>query len=138
MNTYDIHQSAGCFSPDYLLSFACTGSSFAVCRLAIVCRVELLSSCSERASLCSGFSCCAAQAPGTRACLVAAWKLSCCGVQLWGMRASVVVTWMLNTGSVVMVHRLSCSRACGIFPDQELNPCPLHCPPVIGVYHLYH
>ena len=28
--------------------------------------------------------------------------------------------------SVVAVHRLSCSVACGIFPDQELNPCPLH------------
>ena len=28
--------------------------------------------------------------------------------------------------SVVVVHRLSCSAACEIFPDQELNPCPLH------------
>ena len=25
-----------------------------------------------------------------------------------------------------MVHGLSCSTACGIFPDQGLNPCPLH------------
>ena len=25
-----------------------------------------------------------------------------------------------------MPHRLSCSAACGIFPDQELNPCLLH------------
>ena len=25
-----------------------------------------------------------------------------------------------------MAHRLSCSAACGIFPDQGLNPCPLH------------
>ena len=24
-----------------------------------------------------------------------------------------------------MAHRLSCSAACGIFPDQGLNPCPL-------------
>ena len=23
-------------------------------------------------------------------------------------------------------HRLSCSAACGIFPDQGSNPCPLH------------
>ena len=30
------------------------------------------------------------------------------------------------TGSIVAVHRLSCSTACGIFPDQELNLCPLH------------
>ena len=25
-----------------------------------------------------------------------------------------------------MVHRLSCSSACGIFQDQGLNLCPLH------------
>ena len=25
-----------------------------------------------------------------------------------------------------MAHGLSCSTACGIFPDQGLNPCPLH------------
>ena len=30
------------------------------------------------------------------------------------------------TGSVVVVHGLSCSAACGIFPDQGSNPCPLH------------
>ena len=29
-------------------------------------------------------------------------------------------------GSVVVAHRLSCPTACGIFPDQGLNPCPLH------------
>ena len=29
------------------------------------------------------------------------------------------------TGSVVVVHILGCSEACGIFLDQELNPCPL-------------
>ena len=28
--------------------------------------------------------------------------------------------------SVVVAHRLSCSVACGIFPNQGLNPCPLH------------
>ena len=27
-------------------------------------------------------------------------------------------------GSVVVVHGLSCSTACGIFPDQGLNWCP--------------
>ena len=31
-----------------------------------------------------------------------------------------------RTDSVVVAHRLSCSAACGIFPDQGLNPCPLH------------
>ena len=40
---------------------------------------------------------------------------SCCGARALGVRASVVVS-----------YRLSCSAACGIFPDQGLNPCPLH------------
>ena len=31
-----------------------------------------------------------------------------------------------RTGSVVVAHGLSCSVACGIFPNQGLNPCPLH------------
>ena len=40
---------------------------------------------------------------------------------------SVVVACELwSTGSVVVVRRLSCSVACGIFPDQGSNPCPLH------------
>ena len=48
---------------------------------------------------------------------------SSCHVQA---RGSVVVARELcSTGSVVVVHRLSCSVACGIFPDQGLNPCPL-------------
>ena len=29
-------------------------------------------------------------------------------------------------GSVIVAHGPSCSVACGIFPDQGLNPCPLH------------
>ena len=31
-----------------------------------------------------------------------------------------------RTGSVVVAHGLSCSAACGTFPDQGSNPCPLH------------
>ena len=31
-----------------------------------------------------------------------------------------------HTGSVVVAHGPSCSMACGIFPDQGSNPCPLH------------
>ena len=27
---------------------------------------------------------------------------------------------------MVVPHGLSCSVACGIFPDQGSNPCPLH------------
>ena len=31
-----------------------------------------------------------------------------------------------HAGPVVVAHGLSCSAACGIFPDQGSNPCPLH------------
>ena len=42
--------------------------------------------------------------------------------------ASVVVAHGLkSTGSIVVVHGLSCSMACGIFPDQGWNLPLLHC-----------
>ena len=31
----------------------------------------------------------------------------------------------LQHGSVAVTHGLSCPKACGIFPSQGLNPCPL-------------
>ena len=31
-----------------------------------------------------------------------------------------------RAGSVAVAHGLSCSAACGTFPDQGSNPCPLH------------
>ena len=31
-----------------------------------------------------------------------------------------------RAGSVIVAHGPSCSPACGIFPDQGSNPCPLH------------
>ena len=31
-----------------------------------------------------------------------------------------------SAGSVVVVHGLSCFAACGTFPDQGSNLCPLH------------
>ena len=31
-----------------------------------------------------------------------------------------------STGSVIVAHGPSCSAACGIFPDQGSDPCPLH------------
>ena len=48
-----------------------------------------------------------------------------------GARASlswpfVVEHRLQSTGSVVVAHGPSCSVACGIFPDQGSNPCPLH------------
>ena len=41
---------------------------------------------------------------------------SCCGASALGGQPSVVV-----------VHGFSFPAAYGIFPDQGLNPCPLHC-----------
>ena len=42
----------------------------------------------------------------------------CGGFSLWS-------TGSRRAGSVVAAHGLSCSVACGIFPDQGSNPCPL-------------
>ena len=36
-----------------------------------------------------------------------------------------VVPKLQSTGSAVVVHRLNCSQACGIFLDQGSNPCLL-------------
>ena len=33
---------------------------------------------------------------------------------------------LYSTGLVVEAHGLSCSKVCGIFSDQGLNPCLLH------------
>ena len=47
--------------------------------------------------------------------------------RLWGPSPSVVAAPRLwSTGSVAVVHGLSCSPACEIFPDEGSNPCPLH------------
>ena len=36
--------------------------------------------------------------------------------------------WVLqHADSLVVMHGLSCPAACGLFPDEGLNPCPLHC-----------
>ena len=62
------------------------------------------------------------------------WAFSSCSE--WGLLSSLVrglpvaVTSLVvehrlsSTGSVVLAHGLSCFTACGIFPDQESNPCP--------------
>ena len=31
-----------------------------------------------------------------------------------------------RAGSAIVAHGPSCSAACGVFPDQGSNPCPLH------------
>ena len=46
--------------------------------------------------------------------------------QLWHKSSVVVARGLQSAGSVVVAHGLSCSMACGIFPDQGSNPCPLH------------
>ena len=46
--------------------------------------------------------------------LIAMASLSC--------RAQALGAW----ASVVVAHGLSCSVTCGIFLDQDSNPCPLH------------
>ena len=76
--------------------FGCPGSLLLHGLFSNCHRQGLFSSGSERASHCSGFSRCRAQALGHR-------------------RASVVVAPGLN-----------CSVACGIFPDQGSNPSLLH------------
>ena len=45
-----------------------------------------------------------------------------CGAQVVGTQASVVAASRLSS----VAHGLSCSTACGILPNQELNPGPLH------------
>ena len=41
--------------------------------------------------------------------------------------ASRCRAWAVGAqASVVVAQGLSCSAACGIFPDQGSNPCPLH------------
>ena len=80
---------------------------FAARRLSLVAVSRATLRCSVQASHCGGFSCCRARALGARASVVVAHGLQ-------------------STGSVVVAHGLSCSKVCGIFLDQGLNPCPMH------------
>ena len=48
------------------------------------------------------------------------------GFSSCGAVSVVVACGLQSTGSVVVAHGFSCSAACGILPDQGLNPCPLH------------
>ena len=52
-------------------------------------------------------------------------SLRCAGLSL--LRSLLLrSTGSRRAGSVVVAHGPSCSAACGIFPDQGSNPCPLH------------
>ena len=91
----------------YLLSFGCSGS-FLLSGLFSSCREwGLLSSSGAWASHCCSVSCFRARAPGH-------------------IGSAVVPPKLQSTGSVVVVDGLSCATACGLFPDQGLNPCLLH------------
>ena len=74
----------------------------------------LLSSVWASHSHCGGFSCFGPQALGHM------------GFSSWDHGLSNAGTRLKNIGSVVMVHRFSCSGAYGIFLDQGSNPCLLH------------
>ena len=52
--------------------------------------------------------------------VVARWGSS----SLWYLGFSL--QWLLLLDHGLRAHRLSCPTACRIFPDQGLNPCPLH------------
>ena len=52
--------------------------------------------------------------------------ISCCGARAQGCtRSSNCGSWALELSSVVVQHRLNCSKACGIFLDQGSNLCLL-------------
>ena len=93
-----------------VLGLRCCTGAFSSCSkrglLFVVVRVLLIAV----ASLC-----CGAQALGTRASVLVARGLSSCSSRALERRLSSCGT-----------HRLNCSVACGIFPDQGSNPCPLH------------
>ena len=91
----------------YLFIFGCVGSSLLHMGFLQLRQAGAALHCGPWASHCGGFS--------------------CCRVRALGAGASVVVARGLwSAGSVVVAHGLSCSMACGIFPDRGSNPCPLH------------
>ena len=84
-----------------LIYFGCSGSSLPHGLFLWLRPVGATLLSGVRASRCSGFSC-GALALGREGSVVAAPGLS-------------------STGSIIVVHGLSCSAACGIFPDQGSN-----------------
>ena len=65
-----------------------------------------------------------------------AWAFSSCGVWGFSLQWLLLLKSMVSSaprlqqlwlvGSTVVARKLSCRSACGIFPDQGSNPCPLH------------
>ena len=98
----------------YLLIFGRAGSSLLL-GVFSSCEQGLLSPCGVRASHWDGASRGGAQAYRTQAPLAGAR-----GLRSRGSRAPEHRLGCCGKG-------LSCSAACGIFPDQGSNPCLLHC-----------
>ena len=96
----------------YLFIFGCVGSSLLHAGFLQLWRAGATLCCCTRASHCGGLSCCGAPAPGALQ-------------QVQHVGSVVVAHGLQSTVSVVVAHRLSCSAACGIFPDQGCNLCPL-------------
>jgi len=86
----------------FIFLFGCTGCSSLLLGFLLVQREGPTLGCSAQASLVAVHG-----LQGTLASVAAA-------LGLW------------TTGSVVVARGVSCSMACGIFPDQELNLCLLH------------
>ena len=86
----------------------------AVGGLSLVAASRGYSSFTAWASHCSGLS---SQSTGSRV-----YRLQC----LWHVGSVVVAPGLQSTGSTLVAHRLSCSMACGLFPDQGSDWCHLH------------
>ena len=108
----------------YLFIFGCTGFLLLHSDFPQLWWAGTTLHCCTQAPHCSRFSCCGAQALGSQASVVATHGFTSCrsGFQ--------------STGSVFVLQGFSCSIACGIFPDQGLNPCPLHWQ--VDAYPLHH
>ena len=66
---------------------------------------------------CGGFSCSRGQALGHA-------SINSCNQKLQPMGSVVAACGLQSTGSIVVVHGLSCFVARGIFPDQgSVSPC---------------
>ena len=97
-----------------LFVFGCVGSSLLCAGFLQLWRVGATLRCGVRASHCGGFSCCRAQALGTRASVVVASGVSSCGSQAVEHRLSSCGAWAL------LLHGM------WDFPDQGSNSFPLH------------
>ena len=128
------HMKRDLFNLKHFFIFGCVGSSVPHAGFLQLQQVGSTLRCDAWAPHCSGLFCYGARVLGTQASVVVAHGLGSYGSRALehrlsncGTRALVVVACGLQSaGSVVLGHGLSCLAACGIFPDQGSNPCPLH------------